>query len=209
MYTSHILKQFVVFTYLILILSIGSILSPVRAEEQKPFLGPTPSPERMTLKPPEPVKKEIKYYPVNMEEVYISTDYYDFHQGLDFASNQTVSNPKIYSIEDGIVVYASDSRFFTSPYGWGYGKLIVIEHEKGVSSLYAHLETIEVKEGDTVKQGDFIGLMGSTGNSTGIHLHFEMFTKGEENTLVKHNPFEFNGLKKVFAVLADNTIAAR
>lgn len=199
MHINHVLKQFVIFTYLLLIVVSVSV-SPTEAA--KPILGPTPSPERMTVQAPVPlVLKEPKYYPVKMDEVYISTEYSYIHPGLDFASNTKVEQPLVYAIHDGKVVYAEDTRYMTSPYGWGYGKLIVIEHEGGIFSLYAHLEDMSVKAGDDVKQGDEIGIMGSTGNSTGTHLHFEMFSKGEFDILVKHDPMEYEGIKKALALL--------
>ncbi len=202
MHIFHVLKQSVVFTYLLLIVVSTSAPSVSAAE---PKIGPTPSKERLSIQPAEPqfVRKEPKYYPVKMDEVYISTEYSLMHPGLDFASNTKVEQPMIYAVHDGRVVYAADTRYMTSPYGWGYGKLIVIEHEGGVFSLYAHLEDIRIKEGDEVKQGDEIGLMGSTGNSTGTHLHFEMFTKGEFDILVKHDPMEYEGIKKALALLYD------
>ncbi|QQS43564.1 M23 family metallopeptidase [Candidatus Roizmanbacteria bacterium] len=200
MHIYHVLKQLVIFTYLLLIVAGVSMSQVVAAE---PAIGPTPSPDRPSFEPPAPpvIYKEPKYYPVKMEEVYISTEYSLFHPGLDFASNTTVSHPSIYAIQDGTVVFAEDTRYMTSPYGWGYGKLVVIEHEGGVFSLYAHLNDMSIKEGDTVKQGDEIGVMGSTGNSTGTHLHFEMFTKEEFGVLVKHDPSQYEGIQKALALL--------
>ena len=55
-----------------------------------------------------------------------------------------------------------------------YGNRIVIKHNNGYETLYAHLSSIDVKVGQTVPQGSKIGVMGSTGRSTGIHLHFEV-----------------------------------
>jgi len=204
MHIFHVLKQSVVFTYLLLIV-VSAFVLPVQASDHEPYLGPTPSPERLSLKPIEPkiIHDKPKVYPVKMNEVYISTEYSLMHPGLDFASNTKVANPLIYAVQNGTVVYAADTRYQSSPYGWGYGKLIVIEHDGGVFSLYAHLSDIQVQQGDTVKQGDEIGSMGSTGNSTGTHLHFEMFTEGEFGLLVKHNPIEYEGIKKILASLQD------
>ncbi len=56
----------------------------------------------------------------------------------------------------------------------GYGNFVVIDHGNGYTTLYEHLETIGVRCGDNVFQGDVIGTAGSTGNSTGPHLHFEI-----------------------------------
>lgn len=89
------------------------------------------------------------------------------HTGLDIASNQ------------GTAVYASDGGTITLA-GWngGYGNCIMIDHGNGYVTLYGHLSTISVSEGQTVSQGDTIGAVGSTGNSTGPHLHFEVLQNG-------------------------------
>jgi murein DD-endopeptidase MepM/ murein hydrolase activator NlpD len=62
--------------------------------------------------------------------------------------------------------------------GGGYGNLVVIEHDAGMTSWYAHLDTIAVKAGQCVGSGAIIGTVGSTGNSTGPHLHFELRLRG-------------------------------
>lgn len=73
----------------------------------------------------------------------------------------------IYASDNGVVVYSGWND-------WGYGYMIVIDHGNGWQTLYAHLSTIYAGCGASVFQGDTIGLMGSTGNSSGPHLHFEM-----------------------------------
>jgi len=66
--------------------------------------------------------------------------------------------------------------------GWpdniGYGNRVLIDHGNGFQTLYAHLSRIYVTAGQTVKRGDQIGQMGSTGRSTGVHLHFELRKEG-------------------------------
>lgn len=88
------------------------------------------------------------------------------HLGLDLAARKGTA---IYASHDGTVIYTG--REFH-----GYGRLIMIEGQQGWASLYAHLSKINIKQGDRVKKGDLIGLMGSTGHSTGVHLHFEIRT---------------------------------
>ncbi len=84
----------------------------------------------------------------------------------------------IYASDSGVVVYAGWSNY-------GYGYLIVLDHGNGWQTAYAHLSAIYVSCGQSVYQGDVIGGLGSTGNSTGPHLHFEMGYNG-----VKVNPFD-------------------
>jgi murein DD-endopeptidase MepM/ murein hydrolase activator NlpD len=89
------------------------------------------------------------------------------HFGVDFAGSM---GNAIYAVDAGVVVYAGWND-------WGYGNLIVIDHGNGWQSLYGHLSQINVSCGQSVGQGDVIGLMGSTGHSTGPHLHFELSYK--------------------------------
>lgn len=76
---------------------------------------------------------------------------------------------QVYAAAGGKVIVAK-----TGGYNGGYGNYIVIQHANGMQSLYAHLSSVGVSSGDQVGQGDPIGKMGSTGNSTGSHLHFEI-----------------------------------
>jgi murein DD-endopeptidase MepM/ murein hydrolase activator NlpD len=93
-----------------------------------------------------------------------------FHTGLDLAV--PLGTP-VFAAGDGAVVLA---RRMTDTTGnlIGYGNYIVIQHDANLRTLYGHLMTIGVKEGDLVKRGQLIGLVGSTGNSTGAHTHFEV-----------------------------------
>ena len=94
----------------------------------------------------------------------IYTQYYSgSHRGIDIANK--IGTP-IYAYKAGTVVYAKWQN--------GYGYLIRIQHEGGVVTYYAHLSAFNVKEGDVVAAGQQIGEMGSTGWSTGPHLHFEI-----------------------------------
>ena len=72
---------------------------------------------------------------------------------------------------DGVVTYADWES--------GYGQLVVIDHGNDISTRYGHLSSILTAVGDTVSAGDLIGLVGSTGRSTGPHLHYEIWIDGE------------------------------
>ncbi len=89
------------------------------------------------------------------------------HQGIDFAG---VAGTRVLAVADGIVSHAG-------PDG-GYGRLIEITHGNGYLTRYAHNAKLLVQPGQTVKRGDAIALMGSTGRSTGTHLHFEVLRDG-------------------------------
>ena len=86
------------------------------------------------------------------------------HWGLDLANRK---GTPILAAQGGRVVYTGHAFR-------GYGRLIVIEHGDEWATLYSHLDKILVKEGQSVGQGERIGLMGRTGRATGVHLHFEL-----------------------------------
>lgn len=73
-----------------------------------------------------------------------------------------------------VVDYLGGTNGIIDDEGMGYGNYVMILHENNYVTLYAHLEAVYVREGQTVAQGDEIGLMGNTGNSFGAHLHFEV-----------------------------------
>lgn len=90
------------------------------------------------------------------------------HEGMDIAA--PIGEP-IHAALDGVVTYA----------GWesGYGNFIRLKHSGGVETAYGHCSKIDVKIGESVKKGEKIGEVGSTGNSTGPHLHFEVLVNGQ------------------------------
>jgi murein DD-endopeptidase MepM/ murein hydrolase activator NlpD len=90
------------------------------------------------------------------------------HGGIDLAAPE---GSIVRAVTAGKVVFADS-------YG-GYGKLVVLQHEKGITTHYGHLFSIEAKLGSFVRAGARIGSVGSTGNSTGPHLHFEVREDGE------------------------------
>jgi murein DD-endopeptidase MepM/ murein hydrolase activator NlpD len=107
---------------------------------------------------------------------YISQGYKSLHRALDVAAGR---GTQIKASDSGYVVVAGLSDV-------GYGYYVVIDHGNGFQSLYAHLDRYFVSIGDSVGKGAVIGLMGSTGNSTGPHLHFEVRENG-----VQRNPYNY------------------
>ena len=91
-----------------------------------------------------------------------------YHMALDIANP---SAPAVTAAGDGVVVLV---RFLT----YDYGQHVMIDHGNGVVTLYAHMQAVYVKVGDRVAKGQVIGKMGSTGRSTGTHLHFEVRKNG-------------------------------
>ncbi len=91
-----------------------------------------------------------------------------FHQGLDIS---TEKGQPVYATADGTVESAS--------YTGDYGNLITVQHDFGLSTRYGHLSAFKVKPGAPVKRGDIIGYVGSTGRSTGAHLHYEILVNGK------------------------------
>lgn len=91
-------------------------------------------------------------------------DYWGAHLGIDIAAGM---GQYIYAADSGVVVYAG-------PIGGGYGNMVMIDHGNGYQTLYAHNSQVNVSCGQNVTQGQVIALAGSSGNSTGPHLHFEV-----------------------------------
>ena len=92
-----------------------------------------------------------------------------FHKGVDFAGS---AGSKVVAVAAGVVTWAGERA--------GYGKLVEINHGDGYSTRYAHNERMLVSVGQTVKRGEPVALMGSTGRSTGPHVHFEVLRNGRQ-----------------------------
>jgi murein DD-endopeptidase MepM/ murein hydrolase activator NlpD len=108
----------------------------------------------------------------------ITQKFWSNHPGIDIGA------PK------GTPIYAADSGYVVAA-GWdqeriSYGFMILINHGNGFVTRYAHLSAFNVQVGDSVKKGQIVGRVGSTGNSTGPHLHFEIINNG-----VRRNPFSY------------------
>lgn len=99
------------------------------------------------------------------------------HPAIDIGGS---TGNAIYASDTGVVVYAGWNNY-------GYGNVVVVDHGNGWQSLYAHMDTVGVVCGQAVFQGNLLGGMGSTGNSSGSHLHFEMM----HDQYGKVNPLDF------------------
>jgi len=104
---------------------------------------------------------------------YITQLYWSGHQAIDIGA------------PIGTAVVAADSGYIirVQSSDRGYGRMVMIDHGNGYATLYAHLSVYHVRVGQSVAKGETIGLSGSTGNSTGPHLHFEIIKNG-----VRRNP---------------------
>lgn len=91
-----------------------------------------------------------------------------FHAGMDFTAD---IGTEVYATGDGVVQKSTND-------GWGYGNHVVISHGFGYTTLYGHLSRIAVRPGAKIKRGQIIGYVGSTGRSTGPHLHYEVRKNG-------------------------------
>ena len=91
----------------------------------------------------------------------------DFHPGLDISADK---GDPVYATADGKVTHAADAG--------NYGNLVIVEHGYGLETRYGHLSAFKIKQGQDVKRGDLLGLVGSTGRTTGSHLHYEVRANG-------------------------------
>lgn len=114
-----------------------------------------------------PSIQPTKDYRITSSFGYRLSPFPSYHYGLDLAGK---ANSKIYATADGVVRQT----------GWalGYGQAVLIDHSFGFSTLYGHLADIRVKKGEHVKRGQIIANMGTTGRSTGVHLHYEVWKDG-------------------------------
>lgn len=120
------------------------------------------------------------------------------HKGIDIAAEEKTA---IRTVDHGVVT--------KSYYSNTYGNVVFIKHDNGLETVYAHLNTRLAKEGQKVKQGDMIGKMGNTGDSSGVHLHFEIhegeWTYDKENSL---NPILALGEAEIGQPIANHKLNA-
>ena len=124
------------------------------------------------------VRQISSYFGYRTDPIYKVTKY---HSGIDFAS---YVGAEVYASGDGEVVKVESNY-------WGYGNMITIDHGYGYKTRYAHLSRFAVSKGQKVKRGQLIGYVGTTGKSTGPHLHYEVL-KSDLNVDPIH--FFFNDL---------------
>ncbi|MFV0468630.1 MAG: M23 family metallopeptidase [Dysgonomonas sp.] len=100
---------------------------------------------------------------------------YRYHTGIDFTAEFATT---IHVTATGKVIYAGIKG--------GYGKCVIVQHTMGFKTLYAHMTECYTEKGKIVNKGDIIGFLGSTGKSTGAHLHYEILKNG-----IPINPYNF------------------
>lgn len=118
---------------------------------------------------PVPYTKNITSH-FNPKRLHPTKNIIESHNGTDISSRGIENQPAV-SILDGIVTYAGSAGT--------YGNIVEVTHENGMITRYAHLNKVLVKKGQKLSGGDVLGLIGSTGDSTGPHLHFEVLINGE------------------------------
>lgn len=113
------------------------------------------------------LKQRISGFGFRIDPIYKTKQ---MHTGMDFTAAQ---GTEVYVTGDGVVEEIEQKK-------WGYGNCIIVNHGYGYKTRYAHLSKFKVKVGQKLKRGELIGLIGSTGKSTGPHLHYEVEVNGEK-----------------------------
>lgn len=123
---------------------------------------------------PEKAREEVASFSLPVEEYnYVSCrfgsnpDNFSYHKGIDLAADQ---GTPVLAAASGVVT--------TAQFHWSYGNYVVVDHGSGLTTLYAHLDTLTVEEGETVTASQQLGTVGRTGNVTGNCLHFEVRENG-------------------------------
>ena len=154
--------------------------------------------ERMALATPAiwPIDRTAlkAFYAFGVRKVHPILKVRTMHKGVDMSANYGVP---VYATGDGVVEQTANGRRRR-----GYGKQILIDHSFGYKTRYAHLQKILVKPGDKVQRGQLIGEVGSTGGSTGPHLHYEVIYRGKQVNPV--NYFNRNMTSDEYRQLMEN-----
>ena len=110
------------------------------------------------------------------------------HWGIDIVrTDVTTKGSPFRAAQGGKVILAKND----GNWNYGFGNYCIIDHGNGVHTLYAHAQSLTVSEGDIVQKGETIGYIGSTGNSTGPHLHFEVRLKDSNGNVSRVNPLNY------------------
>lgn len=112
-------------------------------------------------------------------KVRITSSFGNRKNPFDFSSKQFHGGVDIRAANGDPVLATAGGLVLQSGYRGGYGKAVRIFHPSGYETMYAHMSSIKVKTGDIIKEGDVLGLAGSTGHATGPHLHYEIVEKGK------------------------------
>lgn len=156
----HKIKQILGVLVIISVISL-SILPPTIASAQANVEA-----EQVQIKPEVAIVKEPNIsVRLPLDEFTITQGYRFMHPGIDLA---TIKGAPVYAVMEGTVTTVKHDSF-------SYGNHVIIDHSNGNKTLYAHLAKIEVEEGEKVTNESIVGLAGSTGWSTGPHLHFQVW----------------------------------
>ncbi len=104
-----------------------------------------------------------------------------FHPGIDIPASK---GTQVRAVADGLVILSAKNQDGYS----GYGRIVIIDHGWGIKTLYAHNKKNLVNTGDCIRAGEVIGEVGSSGNATGSHLHFEIRKDGQPVNPLKYLP---------------------
>ncbi len=189
----------IIFLAFILCLSLSFIAcggEQTPTETEQPVATPAPEAEPVdTATDSEPAQTSFEVHWPTEEYELISRGWIpSFHHAIDIVAQE---ESDIYAAEQGVVTTSEWSQE-------GYGNYIIIDHGDGIETLYAHnLENV-VEAGDEVEKGQLIGYMGTTGNSTRVHLHFEIRIDGEKVPTEPYLGLEMPQAEEVEIVSDDN-----
>jgi len=119
------------------------------------------------------------------ERVSPFTNARDFHSGIDLAARE---GTQVYAAGNGRVVFAGRYPLRRNVRWWRYGNLVVLDHGRRYLTIYAHLQDVAVRRGQTVQRGETIGTVGNTGWSTSPHLHYEVRVREDNREPVPVDP---------------------